>query len=212
MIQLIGAGGHGKVVIDAWLAGGGRLADLRLRDGRSGMAGSTVLGLVVDHPEIVDDLSGLQVHVAIGDNRTRRQLTEAALAVGASLCTIVHPSAVVSRFAQIGDGCWIGPCAIIGPDVTIEGGVIVGPGAVVDHDCRVASHAFIGANATLAGGVSVGEMVRIGPGATVPTGLTLGTRAVIAPGVNVLHDLQPDEPWPAAPCSDAPTTAGTHHP
>lgn len=185
MIHLIGAGGHGKVVIDAWLAGGGAREHLRVRDGRAAMTDRTVLGLPVLSPEIDDSLADTEVHVAIGDNTARANLIAAALAVGARLRTIRHPSASVSTFAHIGDGGFIGAGAVIGPEVTTGPGVIVCAGAVIDHDSRIGDHAFVG------------------PGAVIASRLSIGARAVVRAGAVVTRDLATGEIWPAPPASSS---------
>ncbi|WP_420479190.1 DapH/DapD/GlmU-related protein [Brevundimonas sp. FT23028] len=190
MIHLIGAGGHGKVVIDAWLAAGGERADLRIRDGRDALAGQTLMGCPVSAPEIDGTLAGARVHVAVGDNRVRAALLSDARAVGAVPVTVVHPHASVSAFATIGDGSFIGAGAVVGPDTVLGAGVIVCAGAVVDHDCRLGDHAFIG------------------PGAVVGPRLSIGARAAVKTGVVVTRDLQADEirPTPSPP----PPAAGLH--
>ncbi|MDQ8029582.1 MAG: DapH/DapD/GlmU-related protein [Brevundimonas sp.] len=189
MIHLIGAGGHGKVVIDAWLAAGGAQEQLCVRDGRAAMTDRTVLGLPVLSPEIDDSLADAEVHVAIGDNTARAALITAALAAGARLRTIRHPSASVSAFADIGDGGFIGAGVVIGPDASTGQGVIVCAGAVIDHDSRIGDHAFIG------------------PGAVVASRLSIGPRAVVRAGAVVTRDLAAGEIWPAPPAS---SSAGLH--
>ncbi len=62
----------------------------------------------------------------------------------------IHPAAVVSPDAKIGEGTEIGPYSIIGPDVTIGKNTIIGPHAVIERHtdigdrCRIFQFASIG--------------------------------------------------------------------
>lgn len=64
--------------------------------------------------------------------------------------TKIHPSAVVSRGAELGKGVSIGPGAVIGAKVVLEDGVRIGAGAVLEgrtrvgQDTRIFSHASVG--------------------------------------------------------------------
>jgi len=62
----------------------------------------------------------------------------------------IHPTAVVSSEAQLGEGVQIGPYAIIGPDVNIGPNTFIGPHAVIERhtdigdNCRILQFASIG--------------------------------------------------------------------
>lgn len=202
MIHLIGAGGHAKVVLDALLAGGVELADLRVRDGRAEMQGRTLLGAAVDTPELNPELAGQDVHVAIGAIAARADLLGRALALGARPFTVLHPSARMSPFADVGGGTFVAALAVIGPSARVGRGVIVNHGSVIDHDCVVGDHCHIAPNASLGGGVRIGDRVLIGAGAVVLPGVRIGDDAVIGAGAVVTRDAPDKAEWvgvPAAP-------------
>ena len=49
----------------------------------------------------------------------------------------IHPSAVISRRARIGNGCFIGPFSIVGDDVELEDGVRLESHVVVDGRTKI---------------------------------------------------------------------------
>lgn len=61
----------------------------------------------------------------------------------------IHPTAVVSRTAQLGDGCTIGAHSYIGPDVSL------GAGTSVADNCTII-HSTIGANCRIDSGARLG--------------------------------------------------------
>ncbi len=62
----------------------------------------------------------------------------------------IHPTAVVSRDAVLGEGVEVGPYSIIGPDVHIGASTIIGPHVVIEShtdigdECRLYQFASIG--------------------------------------------------------------------
>ncbi|MBR4153169.1 MAG: acyl-ACP--UDP-N-acetylglucosamine O-acyltransferase [Selenomonadaceae bacterium] len=65
--------------------------------------------------------------------------------------TNIHPSAVISKSARIGENVTIGAYCVIGDEVEIGDGSIIGPHAVIDRwttigkDCRIFQFASVGA-------------------------------------------------------------------
>lgn len=193
MIALVGSGGHAKVVLDALLMGGEALSSLSVRDGNAAKAGTTMMGLEIQHPELPDAAPETRIHLAFGDCARRLELIGLARAAGFSLESIVHPKAMISPTSVIGDGCFVAAGAIIAPDAQIGLSVIINHGAVVDHDCRVGDASHIAPNATLGGGVHVGQGVLVGSGATVLPGIKIADRAIIGAGAVVTRDVAEGE-------------------
>lgn len=63
----------------------------------------------------------------------------------------IHPTAIVSRDATIGDGVTVGPGAVIEGSVEIGEGTSVGPYAVIREFCRIGRNNRIDAHAVIGG-------------------------------------------------------------
>lgn len=185
----MGAGGHARVVMDAFLLGAAEPVRAAFADDDAVLWGTAVLGCPVLGAAHAAVRPGGRFHVAIGHNGTRRLLTERLCSRGALPFGVVHPSAQVSRFATVGTGTFIAAGAIIAPAAEIGDGVIVNHGAVVDHDCHVGDFSHIGPNATLAGDARVGTNVLIGAGARLMMGVSVADDAVVGAGAVVLRDV-----------------------
>lgn len=199
MVVLIGAGGHGKVVLDTLLVAGIPISSITLRDANPGRTGQFLLGVQIQGPGSASELTGRPVHVSIGDAASRARLLEAVAASGADPHTIIHPASSVAASAVLRPGVFVAAGAIVGPDAQLGAGAIVNHNAVVDHDCAVGAYAHIAPGATLGGGVRVGEAAMIGAGAVILPGLTIGAKAVIGAGAVVTRNVPSGETWLGVP-------------
>jgi len=187
-LLLVGAGGHAKVVYDAVLQA--KLADsVRIADEDPNRSGAWFFDIRVEAP--IGALGDLpeKVHVAVGDNRARRALSEQMAAAGKKWVTVIHPRAHVSHRAEVGDGAFVAALAAVAPSALIGSCAIINHCAVVDHDCVVGSWAHVAPNATLGGGVRVGTGALIGAGCVILPGVAVGDWAVVAAGAVVTRSV-----------------------
>ena len=129
------------------------------------------------------------VVVGIGHNRVRQQKMNLLLERQAPLVSIIHPSAVISTFAQIGVGSVVMPLAIINIGTTIGNACIVNSSAVVEHDCQIGDAVHIGPNAALGGGVRIAMGAWIGIGANIRHLESIGEYATVGAGATVVSTV-----------------------
>lgn len=189
---VFGGGGHARVLIDALLvSGAGRPA--AVLDADRSLHGGDILGVPVIGGDDAKLPKGV-THFVVGlgstrDGAPRRRLYELALSRGLKPLTVVHPAAVVSRFARLGPGSAVFAGAVVNAGTTIGANAVVNTGAIVEHDCAVGDHAHVATGACLAGGVSIGDGAHVGVGACVRQGIRIGARAVIGAGAAVVADI-----------------------
>ncbi|WP_323740883.1 NeuD/PglB/VioB family sugar acetyltransferase [Caenimonas koreensis] len=196
-LLILGAGGHGRVVADAALAGGqwSRVFACDRDPARSGGdlphggSGELLHGVML-MPIAQAMAVGVPVHVAIG-KAAHRERECAALRAGA-LATVTHPTASISRFATLAPGCFIAAQAVVAPGASLGTSVIVNHGVVVDHDVVVGEFSHIAPRAALGGGVSIGKRVLVGAGASVLPGIRIADDVTIGAGAVVVDHI--DEP------------------
>lgn len=193
---LLGAGGHARVVLDAWLLSDPAVV-LQIRDDASAV--TDLLGRPVSHPALPERFGQAGAHIAIGHNGIRRTLAETLLGQGVALHTVCHPQAVCSPHARIGAGTFLAAQSVVAPQALVGEGVIVNHGAVIDHDCTVGAWCHIAPRAVLGGGVSLGEGVLLGSGAVVLPGLRIGRGAIIGAGAVVTRDVPEGQSWVGIP-------------
>ena len=186
-VLIYGAGGHGKVVLDALECSGRRVVGFV--DDDASRAGGEHCGYRIFAWPAAEAGEDVEFIVAIGDGEKRRQVTERVLGLRRQLATAIHPSAIIGRDVKIAAGAMILAGAVINPGARVGGGSIINTRAVVDHDCRVGEFAHVAPGARLAGHVRVGVGALIGVGATVIPHVAIGPGAVVGAGAVVTADV-----------------------
>lgn len=192
-VIIIGAGGHGKVVLDI-LRASGQHRPIGFLDADESLIGTQVGGLPVLGP--VNQIHKLkQQHkvagaiVAIGDNRVRASYADLVKQQGLDLINAIHPSAVVASGATLGRNVVICAGAIICTEANIGDSCIINTGAIVDHECELAQAVHICPGAALAGRVRVGAHAFVGTGASVIPCLSIGANAIVGAGAVIIRDV-----------------------
>ncbi|WP_339651660.1 acetyltransferase [Halopseudomonas pelagia] len=188
-LAIVGASGHGKVVADcAEVCGWDEVVFFDdAWPARAALAHWSVEGNAEVLLSRLDEFQG--VVVAIGNNAIRRDKCMLLVQAGASLVNIVHPSATISRYAQMGNGTVVFAGAVVNMDAQLGMGCIVNTGACIDHDCLLGDFVHVSPNAALAGGVTVGDLSWIGMGAVARPLVHIGREALIGAGAAVVSDV-----------------------
>jgi len=186
-----GASGHARVVAD--------IVRLNSQYELAGFVDNTpsapdrFLDLTVYHDlealRTVRNLDSASLIVGVGDCHARMRLAEAARERGFALVSAIHPRAVVSSDASIGQGTVVAAGAVVNPGCSIGTNVIVNTGATVDHDCKIADGVHISPGVHLGGWVTVGAATWLGIGTIVKDRVTIGEGGVVGAGSVVLSDI-----------------------
>jgi UDP-perosamine 4-acetyltransferase len=190
-IFIVGAGGHGKVCLDAINSSAehivkGFIDDNKKRVGEK-FYGLSVAGTVDDLlGKLKDQVKG--VFIAIGDNNIRKKIYS-RLKDHFTIVNAIHAKAIISDSVKLGNGVLIVAGVVINADSHIKNGAIVNTGATIDHDCIIGEFAFIAPGVNLSGTVNVGDGTLIGTGAAVIPNIEIGKNVTVGAGAVVVKDL-----------------------
>ncbi|WP_455684773.1 acetyltransferase [Thomasclavelia sp.] len=130
-----------------------------------------------------------EVIVATGSNDLRKEKISLLKTLNIPIATIIHPTAIISSFAQVSAGCTILANAVININAIIGKGCIINTAAIVEHDCIVEEFVNICPNVTMAGHVKVGRKSFIGTGASLIDEIEIGKETIIGAGTVVVKDI-----------------------
>lgn len=179
---IYGAGGHGKVVLDAMQVAGMNCAGFVDDSGIDEWMNLNVLAL-----SSLDINAQTRLHLAIGNGKVREAIANKLSTV--SFFSVLHPDASIAKTAEIGLGTLVAAQATIAPDAQVGNHCIINHAAVVDHDCVVGDYSHIAPQSCLGGGSKVGKGVLIGAGAVILPGIAIGDDAVVGAGCIVTKDV-----------------------
>jgi sugar O-acyltransferase (sialic acid O-acetyltransferase NeuD family) len=133
-----------------------------------------------------------RAHVAISSPAAKLSCANRLKQAGFAIVEVRHPTASISPFATIAEGCFFGPLTLVGPQAAIGPYVQVNNGASVAHHARVGEAARLSDGVRIAGRVTIGERAFLGLGVTVNENISIGADTVIVSGVNVFNDVPAD--------------------
>lgn len=160
-LLILGAGGMGRMMQETALQLG--YEDIAFLD--DAKKEKDVIGKCCDYEAFLQDYDA--AIAAFGDNNMRLLWTERLMEAGYGVPALIHPSAIVSPNATVGQGCFVLQRAVVNRDTIMEHAVLINSGAVVDHDSHLGSGVHIGlgsvvkSNCTIPSGVKVeaGEVI-----------------------------------------------------
>ena len=182
-LLIIGAGSHGRVMLDICR---------ELSISVAGFVDSTKdFGTIVDGVEVLGDddwlfkgrnLHSYNMHVAIGDSKRRHYLAQKIIANNGQLTSLIHPSATISTNTKIGAGTAVVAGVIINTGSQIGRYCIINTGAIIDHDCILEDGIFVGPGSRLGGGVRIGKDSFLGIGTIILPNLKIYKNCTIGAG------------------------------
>lgn len=192
---ILGAGGHGRVVLDILLQQG-RFNVAGFLDSNPELHGRRVDGLPV--LGAIDELHTLAIEhnisgvvIAVGDNGTRRGLARQVDQLGIALINAVHPAATIAPNATIGRNVVIAAGVIVCANCQIGDSVILNTGCIVDYQTMVGEGTHICPGVRMGARVKVESGAFVGVGATIIPQVTLGCESIVGAGAVVIADVEP---------------------
>ena len=194
----LGAGGHAKVVIEI-LRSYNSYALTGMLDPKPELKGKTLMGVpVLGNDDLIpvlkrDGIDHFFVGLgSINATEPRRRLFELALGHGMKPIDAIHPNAIISPSAVLGEGVTVMGGVAINADASLGMNVIINTGAIIEHDCVIGNHVHVATGARLASSIQVDSGAHIGAGATVLQCTRIGENTVVGAGAVVTRDIPSD--------------------
>jgi sugar O-acyltransferase (sialic acid O-acetyltransferase NeuD family) len=187
-LLIIGASGHGKVIADMvkkmalW-------QQIFFLDDNINLESFMGINIIGKSDEAISYINDHDVFIAIGSNKTREALQKQLELAGASIPTLIHPSAIIGDMVEIGEGTAIMAGTVINCCCNIGKGVIINTGVTIDHDNIISDYVHLSPGSHTAGTVQIGKGTWVGIGATISNNLNIIEECVIGAGAVVISDI-----------------------
>lgn len=186
---IIGAGSLGIMTLDAAICEGKYSLDqiFFIDDGKNkdeSIHGVPVLGGIAVLYEL--DVEEYDFVIAIANNIVRKKI---AYNNELNYVNIIHPSAVVSEFSEMGIGNIIMPNTSIDPNVKIKNHVIINKNNSIGHDSVLNNFSQVSPGSSFGGYTILDEGVFIGLGTNIIPDKRIGEFSVIGAGAVVTKNI-----------------------
>ena len=187
-IAIMGASGHGKVLMDmAQLNGYEDIVFIDKNPQCDIFAGRKVANENTDIEKYIQQ--NYDFVVGIGDGAIRRKIQENLEEMGADIVSLIHPAAVIAEDVEIGDGTVIMAGAVVNPGTRMGKGCIINTSASVDHDNVLGDYVHVSVGAHTAGTVTIGDNSWIGIGSIVSNNIDICADTFICAGGVVVKNI-----------------------
>lgn len=125
----------------------------------------------------------------IGSVKWKKQLCQPMLDAGARFLTLVHPTALIGRGVQLGEGVVICPRVTLTCDIRIGAMTMINCHSSAGHDANVGAWCTISAHCDLTGGTVLGDEVFLGSGVRIIPYKKIGARSTLGAGSVIIRDV-----------------------
>lgn len=191
-ICIAGAGGSGREVL-CCLIDGLAGTDDRIEEQVCFMVDDAyyreprVLGVEVIRKSTFDPAL-YDVVVAIGDPLDRKRFVE-SLPPETTFTTVIHPTAVISKWVEIGEGSIVTAGCVLTCDIKIGKHAHFNLQTTVTHDCVIGDFFTAGPAVHISGNCRIGNQVNLGTGALLRNGIHIGDDVTVGMGAVVVKSL-----------------------
>jgi len=190
-LYIIGAGSYGEAILELTYNCGFKVTGFY--DDNEKKKGMTILGVPV--LGTANDLFKQQIDnkyfaVAIGNNNIRRDILEKIRLKGGNTPSLIHSSAGISPYAEIGRGVYIHPKSVIWTRVIIEDDCIISPLSLIAHHSVMKRGSFVSSSSAIGANIIIEENAFIGIGSTIMTGVKkIGKNSIVGAGSVVIKNV-----------------------
>lgn len=128
--------------------------------------------------------------IAVGAPRTRRLFYDEIKKFGLGLPPLIHPSAVISRHAQIEEANLVGANCVLAFGVHLEANCLINFNCTIGHYSKLGKHSVLSSGTQIGGGVQAEEEIFTGMNAVLIPRITLGARAEISAGALLTSSVE----------------------
>lgn len=190
MIYIIGAGGFGREVLNIYIDSGKEYEVAGFLEESTTRENKLLNGKPIRDFSLLKKLDPRDTKLICAiATPLRKRLIEHTKRLGYSYDTIIHPSAIRSKWINVGEGSIICAGNILTTQVTVNDFVIINLSCTIGHDIIIGKYSTISPGVHISGRVHIGEECFIGTGAVIVPDVSIGNGSFIGAGAVVTEDI-----------------------
>lgn len=176
-----------------------------------------LLGLIDDNDSLIENevlgykvigdtkfLLDLSTHhtiygvIAIADGQVRKKIVD-ILNDHVLWVNLIHPSATITKYKQLGEGNIICSGVIINPDFMMGNHSHINIGSTLGHDVKLKDYVTVMPGSRISGNVTIKSYTTVGAGSTIIQGLTLEENVFLGAGAVLTKNTIPNSVYIGVP-------------
>ncbi len=192
-VVLIGAGGGSRDVLDILQACGREVIGFVV-DPQYAQPGSVINGLPVlgGFEWLAQHANSVEIICGLGAPEHRFHLIRRARDLGATFCSVIHPSVVLTSRVDIGKGSSIAAGCVLTNNIRIGNHVQINIGCTISHDSVLEDFVTLSPGVHVAGNVTLQTGCFVGIGANIIEKKTIGAWSIVGAGSTITKDVPPN--------------------
>ena len=122
----------------------------------------------------------------------QQKMYEICKKIGIDPISVIHSSATVSSYSNLGKSVYIGPNVIVGPDTEIGDFSVLLNASTVAHHTKLGKYVTLSDGTHIAGNVTIGDLSYLGIGVIVNKRINIGKKVVVVSGAIVIDNVADD--------------------
>ena len=185
-LSILGASGHGKIVLSAAVKSGFNVT--AFYDDNITSRGDVLHSIPIkDKIKYFKPNLGELAFIGIGDNQVRFSIASDLGDIRWAI--IIHPASYVDPSVKVGAASLICAGVAMQIDTTVGIHSILNTNASVDHDCLIGDFVHIAPGVNISGNVTVGDGTMIGVGASIIPNISIGKNCIVGAGSVVINNV-----------------------
>lgn len=140
-----------------------------------------------------DSLEGMNFILTMGNSVIRTELSDKIRSMGGAVPTLIHPSSVISRFADVSDvGVYIGPFTYIQANSSVGDNTVILSHVNISHDTSVGNSVFIAGGSMIGAYTKIEDYAFVGQHVTSISGKVnkIGSHSYVGAGALLTSDVR----------------------
>ncbi len=191
-IIIIGGGRHSKILFEALECSKRKVIGCTDNDPKAVV---NEIGVnVIGKDDVIYEFDASNVELVNGiaefnKKKLRYNLTIKMKKAGYVFATVIHPTALISTNAILGQGVQVLSRAVVQTGARIGDASIINTGVIIEHDCQIGKFCHVAPGVVMNGSVKIGDNTHIGSGSIITEDIQIGDNCTIAAGSVVYRNI-----------------------